>query len=69
MKQSEMSGYLKIVTLGVGVFLLAFVLWFLPLVLKDTLMETAFLPYCAWRGFGESVEVSGRTGLFRRKML
>lgn len=41
MKQSEMSGYLKIVTLGVGVFLLAFVLWFLPLVLKDTLIETA----------------------------
>ena len=41
MKQSEMSGYLKIVTLLVGVFLLVFVLWFLPLVLKDTLVEAA----------------------------
>ncbi len=41
MKQSEMSGYLKIVTLGVGVFLLAFVLWFLPLIVRDTLVEAA----------------------------
>lgn len=41
MKQSEMSGYLKVITLGVGVLLLVFVLWFLPLVLKETLVEIA----------------------------
>lgn len=41
MKQTEMSGYLKIVTIGVGLLLLAFVFWFLPLVLKEPLTETA----------------------------
>lgn len=39
MKQSEMSNYLKFITAGVGVLLLIFVFWFLPMVLKDTLTE------------------------------
>lgn len=41
MKQREMSGYLKMITAGVGVLLLVFVLWFLPLVLKETLVGIA----------------------------
>ncbi|MBS6397541.1 MAG: DUF2975 domain-containing protein [Clostridiales bacterium] len=39
MKQTEMSGYLKVITAGVGVLLLVFAVWFLPLVLKETLEE------------------------------
>lgn len=35
MRQTEMSGYLKVITVGVGVLLLVFVLWFLPMVLRD----------------------------------
>ena len=38
MKQTEMSGYLKMVTAGVGVLLLIFAAWFLPLVLKEPLI-------------------------------
>lgn len=38
MKQSEMSNYLKFITAGVGVLLLIFVFWFLPMILKNTLM-------------------------------
>lgn len=41
MKQREMSKYLKAVTIGVGLLLLAFVFWFLPLVLRETLTELA----------------------------
>ncbi len=41
MKQTEMSGYLKVITVGVGVLLLAFIFWFLPLVLKEPLTEAA----------------------------
>ena len=41
MKQTEMSGYLKMITVGVGILLLAFVFWFLPLVLKEPLTDTA----------------------------
>lgn len=41
MKQREMSKYLKAITAGVGLLLLVFVLWFLPLVLRETLMELA----------------------------
>ncbi len=41
MKQTEMSGYLKVITIGVGVLLLAFVFWFLPLVLEEPLLEAA----------------------------
>lgn len=41
MKQTEMSVYLKAVTLGVGALLMAFVFWFLPLVLKAPLTEAA----------------------------
>lgn len=41
MKQTEMSGYLKVITVGVGVLLLAFVFWFLPLVLREPLTGTA----------------------------
>jgi len=41
MKQKEMSGYLKMITAGVGVLLLVFVLWFLPLVLKEPLTRIA----------------------------
>lgn len=41
MKQTEMSVYLKVVTLGVGALLMAFVFWFLPLVLKESLTEAA----------------------------
>ena len=41
MKQTEMSGYLKVITIGVGILLLAFVFWFLPLVLQEPLVETA----------------------------
>ena len=40
MKQTEMSGYLKVITVGVGILLLAFVFWFLPLVLKEPLTDT-----------------------------
>lgn len=39
--QAEMSGYLKAITIGVGVFLLCFIFWFLPLVLQKPLMEAA----------------------------
>ncbi len=35
MKQKEMSRYLKAITIGVGVLLLIFVSWFLPMVLKE----------------------------------
>ncbi len=41
MKQTEMSGYLKMITIGVGVLLAAFVFWFLPLVLREPLIDTA----------------------------
>lgn len=41
MKQREMSKYLKAITAGVGILLLLFVLWFLPLVLKETLTRIA----------------------------
>lgn len=41
MKQTEMSGYLKGITAGVGVLLIVFVFWFLPLVLREPLTETA----------------------------
>ena len=41
MRQMEMSGYLKAVTIGVLGILLAFVLWFLPLVLEGPLVEVA----------------------------
>lgn len=41
MKQREMSKYLKAITAGVGILLLVFVLWFLPLVLRETLTEIA----------------------------
>jgi MFS family permease len=41
MKQTEMSGYLKVITAGVGVLLAVFLFWFLPLVLKEPLTETA----------------------------
>lgn len=41
MKQTEMSGYLKMITAGVGVLLLAFLFWFLPLVLKEPLVGAA----------------------------
>lgn len=41
MKQTEMSGYLKMITIGVGVLLILFVFWFLPLVLQEPLVETA----------------------------
>ncbi len=41
MRQTEMSGYLKVVTAGVGVLLLVFLFWFLPLVLKEPLTSTA----------------------------
>ena len=41
MKQKEMSNYLKLITVGVGIILTAFVLWFLPMVLKETLTEVA----------------------------
>lgn len=39
MKQLEMSKYLKFITAGVGILLLVFVVWFLPMILKGTLME------------------------------
>ena len=39
MKQKEMSNYLKIVTVGVGIILAVFVLWFLPMALKETLTD------------------------------
>ena len=39
MKQNEMSKYLKFITVGVGIFLLAFIFWFLPTVLKETLLK------------------------------
>lgn len=35
MKQREMSIYLKVITAGVGILLLAFVLWFLPMMLDE----------------------------------
>lgn len=41
MKQTEMSGYLKMITAGVGVFWMIFVFWFLPLVLKEPLTAAA----------------------------
>lgn len=41
MKQTEMSGYLKMITTGVGVLLLLFLFWFLPLVLREPLMKAA----------------------------
>lgn len=41
MKQKEMSKYLKLVTVGVGVFLLAFVIWFLPMALREILIDMA----------------------------
>ena len=41
MKQTEMSGYLKMITVGVGGLLLAFLFWFLPLVLKEPLIRAA----------------------------
>lgn len=41
MKQTEMSRYLKAITIGVGALLLVFVCWFLPLVLKEPLEATA----------------------------
>lgn len=41
MRQTEMSGYLKVVTAGVGALLLVFIFWFLPLVLREPLMESA----------------------------
>ena len=39
MKQTEMSGYLKVITAGVGVLLAVFLFWFLPLVLKEPLTD------------------------------
>ena len=39
MKQNEMSKYLKFITVGVGIFFLAFIFWFLPTVLKETLLK------------------------------
>lgn len=41
MDQKEMSNFLKIITVGVSVVLLILVVWFLPSVLKELLMETA----------------------------
>lgn len=41
MKQTEMSVYLKMITLGVGALLIMFVFWFLPLVLKEPLVAAA----------------------------
>ena len=41
MKQTEMSGYLKMITAGVGVLLLVFIFWFLPLVLREPLLGAA----------------------------
>ena len=41
MKQTEMSGYLKMITAGVGVLLLVFIFWFLPLVLRAPLLGAA----------------------------
>lgn len=37
MKQKEMSMYLKFITAGISVFLLIFVVWFLPVVLKSNI--------------------------------
>lgn len=39
MKQGEISKYLKIVTLGVAVLFLIFILWFLPSVLNKAMMD------------------------------
>lgn len=39
MKQKEMSNYLKMITTGIAILLLLFVVWFLPTVLKDVLYE------------------------------
>ena len=39
MKQKEMAKYLKIITIGVGILLFLFVMWFLPMVLKEVLYE------------------------------
>lgn len=41
MKQKEMSKYLKAITIGVGILLLVFAFWFLPLVLRETLTGIA----------------------------
>lgn len=41
MKQTEMSGYLKMITTGVGVLLLLFLFWFLPLVLQEPMRKAA----------------------------
>lgn len=50
MKQKEMSIYLKFITLGVSVFLLAFVVWFVPMIIKDNLTaaggKAAYLTVC-----------------------
>lgn len=41
MKQSEMSKYLKLITIGTGVLFLLFVLWFLPGILKRVILSDA----------------------------
>lgn len=52
MKQREISRYLKVVTAGVTVLFLIFVVWFMPSVLKKTVLEawgkTAFWASCCF---------------------
>lgn len=62
MKQTEMSAYLKVITLGVGVLLLAFLFWFLPLVLREPLMETA--GEAGYRGTCILIWISGVPAFF-----
>lgn len=39
MKQTEMSKYLKLITVGIGILFLALILWFMPMALKQNLQE------------------------------
>ena len=52
MSQKEMAGYLKLITAGIGVLFLLFVLWFLPSalwqILPDLLGKTFFYGVCGF---------------------
>lgn len=49
MKQNEIAKYLKYVTAGIGVLFFVFVVWFLPMMVKESasVSETAYWGICA----------------------
>lgn len=50
MKQTEIAGYLKFITIGIAVLFLAFVAWFLPSMVREAVAEngTVFWGVCSF---------------------